>query len=251
MSDNILAVVTDLNLDECGSDLNAVFHRARSAKLSVKSSREVCRSWDVFQIWRDWFGKFGEFKLLRHRSPPDDPPDVELVFAARIVAFEDTRLQPEHLGRAEALRDRKIAPDVCTTVPAISKPIKSSEQLIERMLGIPQDDLWTNVADEHAALLRLLNETIRKKIDRLPDGGIIGIIDEVAVMGHTLEFMFQAAEELIESNEFSDFGNRVLIIQSRLNVLQYTSALITRSDGRLMRSSERPAIAAGRGHGLV
>jgi hypothetical protein len=164
---------------------------------SCGGCEEVCRCWDVLQIWSDWFHRFGEFKFLRHRSPPNDPPDLELVFAERTVAFEDTRLQPEHIGRADALRDGKIAPEICTAVPAISKPIKSSERLIQGMLGIPQGDLWTNVADEHAALACLLSETIRKKMDRLPNGGIIGIIDEVAYMGHTLEFLFQAAEDLI------------------------------------------------------
>jgi hypothetical protein len=157
--------------------------------------------------------------LIRHRSPPEDPPDIELVFAEQTIAFEDTRLQPEHLGRADALRDRTIVPDLSTVVPAISKPIKSSEKLIERMLGIPQADLWTNVADEHAALARLLTETIRKKMDRLPKGGIIGIVDDVAVIGDTLDFLFQTAEDLIKSDEFGDFDKHVLIIQSRLNPL--------------------------------
>jgi hypothetical protein len=95
--------------------------------------------WDVLQIWRDWFHEtFGELKFVRHRSAGDDPPDLELLFVRKTVAFEDTRLQPEHIGRADVLRNRKIAPDICTTVPAISKPTKSSKKLIETMLGIPQ-----------------------------------------------------------------------------------------------------------------
>jgi len=162
-------MVVDLNLDHCGTDLNKVFHCARSAGLNRKSSREVCHCWDVLQIWRDWFDeKFGELRVIRHRSPPYDPPDLELVFAGETVAFEDTRLQPEHIGRADALRNREIAPDVCTAVPAISKPIKNNKTLIERMLCIPQSDVWTNVSEEHAALARLLAERVKKKMDRLP-----------------------------------------------------------------------------------
>lgn len=230
-------MIVDLDLNDCGTDLDKVFRSARSAGLSPKSSREVCHCWDVLQIWRDWFQKFGEFKFLRHRSPPDDPPDLELVFAKETVAFEDTRLQPEHIGRGDALRRREIAPDVCTILPAISKRIQNNEKLIERMLGIPQHDLWTNVSGEHAALARLLADTIRKKMDRLSSGGIIGIIDEVAYLGHTLEFLFQAAEDVIESEEFTDFDRYVLIIQSRSNPLQYSCALITRQAGRIMRTA--------------
>jgi hypothetical protein len=232
-------MIVDLSLDHCGTDLDKVFHCARNAALSAKSSREVCRCWDVLQIWRDWLHeKFGELKSIRHRSPPDDPPDLELVFAQETVAFEDTRLQPEHIGRADALRDRKIAPDVCTGVPAISKPIKSNDKLIEKMLGIPQCEVWTDVSEEHTALKRLLAETIRKKVDRLPNGGIIGIVDEVAYLGHTLEFLFEASEALVRSDQFRDFDNHVLIVQSRPNIIQYTSALITRGDGRIMRTAQ-------------
>lgn len=229
-------MLVDLNLDHCGTDLNKVFHCARNAGLEKKSSREVCHCWDVLQIWRDWFQeKFGELKFIRHRSTPDDPPDLELIFAEETVAFEDTRLQPEHIGRADALRNRKMAADVCTTVPAISKPTKSNKKLIETMLGISQGGGWTNASEEHAALERLLAETVRKKMERLPNGGIIAIVDETACLGHTLQFLFQAAEDLIQSDEFCDFDNYVLIIQSRLTPTNYNCALITRQSGRIMR----------------
>jgi len=98
-----------------------------------------------------------------------------------------------------------IAPQamICTTAPAISKPTKGSKKLIETMLGIPQGAGCANVSDEHAALTSLLAETVRKKMDRLPNGAIIGIVDETAYTGHTLEFLFQAAEHLIRSEEFA------------------------------------------------
>ena len=234
-------IVTDLDLESCGTDLDKVFHRGRQAGLGAKSSREVCHCWDVLQIWRDWFHeKFGELKFVRHRSGGDDSPDLELLFVRKTVAFEDTRLQPEHIGRADALRNRKIAPDICTTVPAISKSTKSSKKLIETMLGIPQGAGCANVSDEHAALTSLLAETVRKKMDRLPNGAIIGIVGETAYTGHTLEFLFQAAEHLIRSEEFCDFDNYVLIIKSRSNAIQYNCALITRQDGRIIRTT-RPA----------
>jgi len=230
-------MIVDLNLDKCGTDLDKGFQYARDAGLDKKCSREVCHCWDVLQIWRDWFReKFGEIEFVRHRSPPDDPPDVELMLTTKTVAFEVTRLKPEHIGRADALRNSEIAPDVCTVVPAIAKPYRSNKRLIETMLGIHHGEIWTNVSEEHAALARLLAEMIRKKMDRLPNGGIIGIVDETAEMGHTLEFLFQAAEELIRSDKFRDFDNYVLIIQSRLNPIQYNSALITRQSGRIMRS---------------
>jgi hypothetical protein len=230
-------VIVDLDLKDCGSDLDKVFHRAREAALNIKSAREVCRCWDILQIWSDWFHeRFGELQLIRHRSPPDDPPDIDLIFSARSIACEETRLLPEHIGRADALRDSEIAPDVCTTVPAISKPIANNKELIELMLAIKPDEIWTDVADEHSALARLLAQTIRRKMSRLPNGGVIAITDDVAVMGHTLEFLFQTAEELIMSEQFKDFDKYILLIRSRPNIIQFNSALITRQAGRKMLS---------------
>jgi len=236
-------MIVDLDLSDCGTDLDKVSRRARSLGLSAKASREVCHCWDVLQIWRDWFeGKFGELKLIRHRSQPDDPPDIELVFARQTVACEETRLLPEHIGRADALRDSEIAPDVCTNVPAISEPRKTNKELIEKMLSMREDELWTDVAAEHLALGELLSETIRNKMNRLPqDGGVIVITDAVAIMGSTLDFLFEAAEALVKSEKFKDFDNYILIVQSRPNTIKYRCALITRSAGKIMRTDAAKA----------
>ena len=88
-------MIVDLELTHCTKDLDVVFHQAKDAGLDSKSSREVCHCWDMFQIWHDWIDhKFGRLKTLRHRSPGDDPPDIQLIFKERIIDFEHTRLQP-------------------------------------------------------------------------------------------------------------------------------------------------------------
>ena len=49
------------------------------SSLDGKERNEVIWSFDAITIWQDWFAtRYGEFKELRHRSNPDDPPDLEL-----------------------------------------------------------------------------------------------------------------------------------------------------------------------------
>src|SRR5437762_278180 len=74
------------------------------SRLDGNERNEVIWSFDAITIWRDWFAtRYGELKELRHRSNPDDPPDLELVFERRLVGFEHTSLKPRPLGHAEAV----------------------------------------------------------------------------------------------------------------------------------------------------
>ena len=105
------------------------------------------------------------------------------------------------------------------------------------MLCVSPLGFATNLFEERAALRRLLSESIRKKMDRLPNGGIIAMIDEVAHMGRMLEFLFQTAEALITGSEFCGFDNYALVIQNRATEHRYRCAMITRQHGRVMRAA--------------
>jgi hypothetical protein len=221
-------MIVDLELTHCTRDLDIVFHQAKDAGLDSKSSREVCYCWDMFQIWHDWIDhKFGRLKTLRHRSPPDDPPDIQLIFDARIIDFEHTRLQPYPLGWAEDVKHTEF-PNLATAVPALSKPPKNRAELLHSMVSL--DAPWAAVGDELKVAAQSLVETLRKKMIRLPDGGIIGIVDETSYSHNDVQRLFEIAEHFVNSRNFSDFDRYTLIILNRPNPLQYRSALIIRGN---------------------
>jgi len=222
-------MIVDLNLTRCATDLDEVFHLAKGAGLDSKSSREVCCCWDMLQIWHDWIdSKFGRLKTLRHLSQPDDPPDIQLVFEARTIDFEHTRLQPYPLGGAEDVKHTEF-PNLVTAVPALSKPPKNRAELLHSMFSV-LDAPWANVGDELNVAAQSLVETLRNKMIRLPDGGIIGIVDETSYSHNDVQRLFEIAEHFVNSQNFSGFDRYTLIILNRPNHLQYRSALIVRGN---------------------
>jgi len=139
-------MIVDLEVKYCATDLDEVFHCARNAGLNAKSSREVCRCWDVLQIWQDWFHEeFGEFKSIRHRSPPDDPPDLELVFSEQTVAFEDKNNDYEFEKEVRIITDAQI-PECGRVLNDVS-----ANQLIQQIVLSP----WIEL-DEFEALQQRL-----------------------------------------------------------------------------------------------
>jgi hypothetical protein len=70
--------------------------RLQVCGLGKAVSIEVVECWDMLAIWWDLIEeRFGQVRSIRHRSPPDDPPDLEIVFADRTIPFEHSHLQPE------------------------------------------------------------------------------------------------------------------------------------------------------------
>jgi hypothetical protein len=218
--------VTELQLNRA-VDLEAAWGLVLASNLNRQACEEIRDCWDIVQIWVDWFTEqFGEIRCVRHRSPPDDPPDIDLVFAGRVVACEHTRLQPRPLGWAEGLR-REIDPDACTTVPSISNSPADRDAMLNTMLGIG-DDAWSDVIDDLIVMRNYLVTSIRKKMAALPNGGIIAVVNHVQIADH--DTLAGVITDFLTSEPFSDFGPYTLILHERWNPLQFRSALFRRGE---------------------
>ena len=149
-----------------------------TAGLTGQSRTEVFQCLDMIQIWQSWFTEtFGQIVEIRHRSGPDDPPDLELIFAdGRIVGMEHTRLQPPHLGQADALmrKSRKGG-----FIPSISSPPKDFGEMKEIVAGVKIP--ISSVVDDTAAIFDRLAITLRTKMRGIPNGGIIGMVHDLVV----------------------------------------------------------------------
>lgn len=225
--------IVDLKLGR-DFDLEQAWGTSKSAGLEKQSALEVVECWDMLTIWRDVIEeRFGQIQSLRHRSPPDDPPDLEIVFADRTIPFEHSHLQPEHLGHFESLK-HEVVPDQCVAVPSISNPPKGRKEMINAMLNV-LDAPWSNVSDDHLVIKGLLSRTLRKKMDRLPNGGIIGIVDCVTLRDQ--KWLTEFAASLVNSDSFADSESFMLVLLYRPNQLQFYSAVIER--GRSSEQRER------------
>jgi hypothetical protein len=126
--------ITELPLNRA-VDQAAAWDILMASNLNAQACEEVRDCWDIVQVWGDWFAeRFGEIRCVKHRSNPDDPPDLELVFANTVVACEHTRLQPEPLGWADGLA-KEIDPHSCITMPSISNPPKDRSAMIDTLIG--------------------------------------------------------------------------------------------------------------------
>ena len=226
-----IMAITELQLNRA-VDLDAAWDIALASKLDRQACEEIRDSWDVAQIWMDWFSdQFGEIMSVRHRSPPDDPPDIDLVFADRVVACEHTRLQPRPLGWAEGLR-REIDPGACTTVPSISNPPADRDAMLNTMIGI--GDAWSDVIDDLGVIRNSLIDSVRKKMSGLPNGGIIVVVNHVQVADH--DTLARVVADVLAS-EVSNFGPYTLILHERWNPLQFRSALFRKGESVRERKS--------------
>jgi hypothetical protein len=84
--------IVDLVLERDFDD-EKVWQIARTADLKKQSALEVVEAWAIIRIWSDLLEKrFGKIQSIRHHSPPNDPPDLEIICAERVVELEHTRL---------------------------------------------------------------------------------------------------------------------------------------------------------------
>jgi hypothetical protein len=75
--------------------LRELSQRLAASGLKEKERKEVLWSVDAVQIWEDWFSqRHGQLSEVRHRSNPDDPPDIDLVFDRADLGCEHTALLP-------------------------------------------------------------------------------------------------------------------------------------------------------------
>lgn len=221
-------VQLDLNY---GLDLEQVFQIAKAADLDKQSRSEVVDCWDMVQIWEDWFTEnFGTISAVHHRSQPDDPPDLELVFEGRTLGMEHTRLQTKHLGQAAALARKYHAGGF---IPPISSPPATFAELKDIVAGV--NPVWSTVNDGCSAIFGLLAVGLRDKMRGMPCGGIIGMVQDMVVANSNQRLLGEIAQNIVNRPEFADFANYTLILLDRANILKYHSSLIKRAQDVLER----------------
>jgi len=208
--------------------------------LSGQARNEVYHCLDMLQIWQQFLKEtFGELTRINHKSQPDDPPDLELIFGGRIVGMEHTKLLPTHVGEAEAwLRNSGQGGGL----PSISSPPANKEELRDIVAGIKP--AWSNVVDDWKAIFDLLAITLRKKISGMPGGGIIGVVCDLFVMDESDHLLAQVAHDIVNRIEFSDFDKYMLIVLNRSTHSTFYSALIRRGIGISEQRGNPPPLTA-------
>ena len=226
--------ITELPLTSA-LDLDGAWKLLVSSPLDAQGCEEVRDCWDAVLIWHDWFTtRFGEIQSVRHRSPPDDPPDVELVLPTESLPLEHTRLQPNPLGWAEGLR-KSIDPSATTTVPSISRPPQNRAEMIDVMLGVNPAAAWSDVIDDLRVIQTSLATTLSRKIKALPNGGVIVIANHVQMTTTETTALPTIVSGILNGGTFNDFGRYSLILTSRNNMLQFRSTLFRRGEAPLHR----------------
>jgi hypothetical protein len=205
------------------------------AGLEGQALNEIADTWDMIQVWRDWFEcGYGKLEAIHHRSAGDDPPDLEVVFSSTVVPFEHTRLLPYPLGWAEDLK-RTVFSDVCSNVPSLAKLPANRQELIAIMGRVEGE--WSDVQDEWIALAKSLVAAIRKKVEALPNGGVIGIANRATFSDHATQFLAQLAGDFVGSDQGQKFASHTFVLHTRWNPLQFHSALIRRGEKVLTQLS--------------
>ncbi len=203
-----------------------IFQIVKDAGLKGQSRMEVWQCWDMMQIWQQWVTEnFGEIKTIRHKSPPDDPPDLELVFEHRTIGMEHTRLQPKHLGQAEALMSQS---EEGGFIPSISSPPADFAEMQDIIAGVRIP--FSSTMDDWRAIFDLLAIALRKKMRGMPSGGIIGMIHDLVVASSNQRILAEVAQNIVNRNEFADFTNYSLIVLDRANRRQFHSSLVRRGE---------------------
>jgi hypothetical protein len=178
------------------------------------------------QIWREWISeRFGEVTGIRHRSQPDDPPDLELLFEGRVVGLEHTRLKPQHLGQAQAVMEKSGQGGF---IPSISAPPANFSEMRNAITGarIPMSP----DTDDRAAISDLLEAALRKKMGGMPNGGIIGMMHDLIVTSTNKRVIAEVAQNIVNRAKFPDFTGHTLILLDRANHRQFHSSLVRRGE---------------------
>ncbi len=210
------------------------------SSLDGKGKNEVDWSFDAIQIWQEWFAaRYGELKELRHRSNPDDPPDLDLVFERGQVGLEHTALKPDPLGYAEAIAG-KVNPMGGRFIPSLSRQW-TRDELKRFALGIKAS--WAKTSEEHRVAFECLIEALRRKMQN-PTSRIICVRDE-ATLELTLkpirsERLAKDLWQVVNTDEFEDFADRTVILFHRDNELQFFSALVRRREPLQMNTDGVP-----------
>jgi hypothetical protein len=206
------------------TSLQEALAAANATSLNQQGREEVIDCMDMVRVWREWFCcHCGNLLGIRHRSNPDDPPDIELLFYEKCVAVEHTRLQPPPLGWAEDIAT-EIDPSCCIAIPPVSGPQRTRNELMNIMLGI--GFAWAETNREWAVIVEELFSTMKRKMRKLPHGGVICVVDRIHLFNSEFEDISRLAAQTVDSGEFGAFIPYTLILLRRDGPDQTRSALI-------------------------
>jgi hypothetical protein len=224
MAISMLSITFETNLQDA---LDA----AKAAGIRRKGRNEVVECLDMAQVWREWFSlRFGELLSVRHRSNPDDPPDIELIFPEKCIAVEHTRLQL--LGWADDIA-KEIDPSRCIAIPPVSGPHRNRSELRNLMLGIGSASAGPN--KERTVTVKKLVSIAKRKIKTLPHGSVICVVDEMHLFPTEFAGVSHECARILNSDAFGGFDLYTLILLSRSGPNQTRSALIRRQEPILFR----------------
>ena len=207
--------------------------------IDCQSRQEIFQCLDMVQIWQSWFKEnFGLIVGINHRSRPHDPPDLEFILAdGRIVGMEHTRLQPPHLGQAEALMRKSEEGGL---IPSISSPPKDFNEMKDIIAGVKIP--FSSVADDAAAIFDRLANTLRPKMRGMPNGGIIGMVHDLVVHPTNKRMIAETAQNIVNRGEFADFSNYTLILLDRATDSVFHSWLVRRNEPIQEKIGEPPPL---------
>jgi hypothetical protein len=198
----------------------------KAAPLDGVYRQEVLECWDMVQIWRDWISEnFGKVTSIRHRSPPDDPPDLELLFEDQVIGMEHTRLQPQHLGQAQAVMGKSGQGGF---IPSISSPPANFTEMRNVIDGAKL--IMSPDTDDRAAISDLLEAALRKKMGGMPNGGIIGMMHDLIITSTNKGVIAEVAQNIVNRAGFPDFTGYTLILLDRANRRQFHSSLVRKGE---------------------
>lgn len=211
---------------------HSVFQICKEAGVKGKGANEVFHSWDALRCWKDRFeGRFGFLSECIHHSNPDDPPDLTFVFENGQIEVEHTRLEPSHIGWANALH-RRVCPDKCITVPSISYRPKNQRDLLSTMLS--PGSSWTNEDAEMSEWFLFLENLILKKFkDRA--GGVLVIQNGLTFLEAEIRFLAEAIHARLSSIH-GLIQDWTVLLHTQRNSIQFISCLITGAEDLQVRS---------------
>ena len=213
---------------------SSIFQICRAEGVTDDEANEVYHSLDALCVWRVRFENlFGELHACVHHSNPDDPPDLTFDFSGVSVEVEHTRLEPSHLGWANALHN-EVCPDQCITLPSISQHPRDRKELSEIMLL--GGGVWSDVIADMNNWIEFLQDLIRKKIEHRPTGVLV--IQDLSLFS---DDQLRPLAEAVHAHLYQRpnlIQNWTIILHSRSNSIQFCSYLITGSEALQRRSNE-------------
>jgi hypothetical protein len=218
-------------------DDNAIIAELRSAEIDGKGQNEVFHTLDALKVWKDWFNSnYGPLTSIDHHSNPDDPPDMELHFVKGHVPLEHTELKPHPFGMVDAIHHREC-PDQCVTVPSLSKKPKTRKEITDSMFSL-EADAWADSVDERNEWLSEFKALVRRKM-RKQKTGILLVQDTALRMPSDVRELAISFQQEVQLPAMSDLGQLIILLHSRLNIVQHVSFLFQRGTDLQERSKLR------------